>query len=112
MQDYLLSILIFTPLFAALVALFIPSSSHQIFRGVTILAGIVQVIALIPVMVGFKPGSLQFAEQQPWITIELGSWGTLKAEYFVAIDGLNILFVCLTVFIMLIAALASWTITK
>lgn len=112
MQDYLLSILIFTPLVAALIALFIPSSSHRIFRIITILAGIVQIIALTPVMVGFKPGSLQFIEQKPWITIDLGSWGTLQAEYFVGIDGLNILFVCLTVFIMLMAALASWGISK
>ena len=53
-----------------------------------------------------------FSEQEPWITIDLGTWGTLQAEYFIAVDGLNILFVCLTVFIMLIAALGSWSITK
>ena len=112
MQDYLLSILIFTPLVAALVALFIPSSSHRLIWMIVIVAGIIQVAALVPVMIGFEPGSLQFVEQKPWITLDLGSWGTLKAEYFVAIDGLNIVFVCLTVFIMLIAAIASWSITK
>lgn len=112
MQHYLLSVLIFTPLVAALIALLIPSSSRTVFRLIAFITGAIQIIALIPIMVGFKPGTLQFAEQKPWITLDLGSWGILKAEYFVAIDGLNIIFVCLTVFIMLIAAIASWSITK
>src|SRR3546814_815241 len=112
MQHYLLSVLIFTPLVAALIALVIPSSSRATFRWISIVAGAIQVLALIPIIVGFAPGTLQFAEKKPWITLDLGSWGILKAEYFVAIDGLNIVFVCLTVVIMLIASIASWNITK
>lgn len=112
MQHYLLSVLIFTPLVAALIALVIPSSSRATFRLIPVVTGAFQILALIPIMVGFTPGGLQFAEQKPWITLDLGSWGVLKAEYFVAIDGLNIVFVCLTVFIMLIASIASWSITK
>jgi NADH:ubiquinone oxidoreductase subunit 4 (subunit M) len=44
--------------------------------------------------------------------IELGSWGTLQAEYFVALDGLSFPLVALSVFIMLIATISSWTIDK
>jgi NADH-quinone oxidoreductase subunit M len=56
--------------------------------------------------------SLQFVEQKPWISLSLGSWGVLKAEYLVGIDGLNISFVFLTVAIMLVASISSWSITK
>lgn len=113
MQHYLLSLLIFTPLVAALFALFIPSSSKSIFRTITVIASLIQVFVLLLVIRSYEAStSLQFVEQVTWISLDLGSWGTLQAEYFVAIDGLNIFFVCLTVVIMLIATLASWSITS
>jgi len=113
MQQYLLSLLIFTPLIAALIALFIPSALERFFRILALITSLVQVLVLAQVMIHYEPSlSLQFAEQKPWISLDLGTWGILKAEYFVAIDGLNILFVCLTVGIMLIAGLSSWSIRK
>ena len=113
MQQHLLSLLIFTPIVAALIALFLPSSSGRTYRLIAVLTGIVQVIILMPVITGFEPsGGLQFTERTSWISLDLGTWGTLKAEYFVAVDGLNIILVCLSVFVMLIASLASWAIQK
>lgn len=108
MQQYLISLLIFTPLAAALIALFIPSRFKSFFRTLTLLASLVQIVVVVVLTREYDSTSaLQFVEQQPWITLHLGEWGTLKAEYFVAIDGLNIVFVCLTVGIMAIAALSS-----
>lgn len=113
MQQYLLSLLIFTPLVAALIALFLPYSFARTFRVIPVITGVIQVIILIYVLFGFEPSAgLQFAERTPWISLDLGTWGTLKAEYFVAVDGLNIVLVCLSVFVMLIASLASWGIHK
>ena len=103
MHQYLISLLIFLPLVAALVALFVPARSVNIFRWITLIASLIQIAALSQVMIAYDPAAdLQFVEQKPWITLDLGSWGVLKAEYFVAIDGLNILFVCLTIGVMLI----------
>ncbi len=113
MQQYLLSLLIFTPLVAALIALFIPSRFETFFRTIALAAGVIQLLVLAQVVLHFEPSaSLQFVEQKPWISLNLGTWGTLKAEYFVALDGLNMVLVCLTVCIMFIAGLASWSITK
>src|SRR5688500_11971504 len=101
MQQYLLSLLIFIPLIAALIALFIPSTFERSFRFVALISSLIQVFVLLQLLIAYDPSAgLQFAEKQPWILLDLGGWGTLKAEYFVAIDGLNILFVCLTVVIM------------
>jgi NADH-quinone oxidoreductase subunit M len=55
---------------------------------------------------------IQFIEKQSWITLRLGSWGYLKAEYFVGIDGLSFPLVGLSVFVMLIATISSWSIDK
>lgn len=57
-------------------------------------------------------GGLQFVEQHAWITLDLGSWGILKAEYLVGLDGLSLPLVCLTVGVMLITTVSSWTIEK
>ena len=113
MQQYLLSLLIFIPLVAALMALVIPSSSEKSFRVLTLTAGILQLVVLLQIIVNYEPSAgIQFVEQKPWISLDLGSWGILQAEYFVGIDGLNIILVSLSVVIMLIACLSSWGISK
>jgi NADH-quinone oxidoreductase subunit M len=55
---------------------------------------------------------LQFVEKQPWITLHLGGWGVLKAEYFVGMDGLSFPLIAMSAFVLLIAVISSWTIDK
>src|SRR5690606_25044097 len=87
--------------------------SERVFRIVALISGSIQLLVLIQLITQYSPSeSLQFVEQRPWITLDLGSWGTLKAQYFVAVDGLNILLVCLGVVVMLIVVLASSGIKK
>src|SRR5687767_2557297 len=113
MQQYLLSFLIFTPLVAAFFILFLPFSQQKHSRTITVFASILQCLTLFYILFQFSgDGSLQMIEKKPWITLDLGSWGILKAEYFVALDGLNLPLVALTVVIMLIATIASWNVDK
>jgi len=113
MQEILVSLLLFTPLLAAFVALFIPAASGKTFRLITIAVNVLQVFFLLTILNSYQPAAgIQFVEQQPWITLDLGSWGTLKAEYFVGLDGLSLPLVILSVFVMLIATISSWSIEK
>lgn len=113
MQQYLLSLLIFTPFCAALIALFIPSTREKYFRTLFAAVSILQVFFLLQLLSAYEPSvSLQFAERRPWISLDLGTWGILKAEYFVAVDGLNIALLALAVFVMAITGLASWSIER
>jgi NADH-quinone oxidoreductase subunit M len=113
MQQYLLSSLIFTPLLAAFIALFIPRHYEKLFRITSLMASLIQVFLLIIIVCGYTKGEqLQFTEQQPWITLDLGSWGILKAEYFVGLDGLNLSLISLSIGIMLIVNISSWSINK
>lgn len=113
MQEILLSLLVFTPLLAAIVGLFFPASAIASFRYLTLIVNFLQVFFLIIILGSYHSSSgLQFVEQQPWITLDLGSWGILKAEYFVGLDGLSLPLVALSVFVMLIATVSSWTIVK
>ncbi len=110
---YLLSLLIFIPIGTALLALFIPSRFGSNFRLITLGANIVQVIILLLILSQYNyEGGFQLIEKIPWISIDLGSWGQLQAEYFVALDGLSLSMVALSVFILLIATVSSWTLEK
>jgi NADH-quinone oxidoreductase subunit M len=71
-------------------------------------------LVVLSIMLATHDGSqaFDFVEQQSWITLDLGTWGTLKATYFVGVDGLSFPLVILSVFIMCIATVSSWTINQ
>jgi len=113
MQHYLLSLLLFTPLLAALLCLFLPATSVATFRIVTVAVNVLQVLFLLVLLMNYHAGAgLQFVELKPWITLNMGNWGTLKASYFVGVDGLSLPLVALAVFILFIATVSSWKITQ
>lgn len=113
MEQYTISLLIFTPLLAALIALFVPSASRNAFPVIAYVTSAIQLFVLAHIIFYYNPSAgLQFVEQRPWISLHLGDWGTVRAEYFIGLDGLNILLVCLTVLIMPITTMASGSITR
>jgi NADH-quinone oxidoreductase subunit M len=111
----MLTSLIFTPVVVALLALFIPNDAKKTFRILMIVISIIQLGLLILVIGQTKDGSFDtflLSEKVNWFSIDLGTWGILKAEYFVGMDGLSFCMVTLTVLIMLIAGISSLTIDK
>lgn len=113
MQQYLLSLLIFIPLLAVILILIVPVSLQKSYKYITLIASLLQVVVFILILTGFSSDSdFIFREQASWFALDVGSWGMLKAEYFVALDGLNISLVALSVGIMLIATIASWNEAK
>src|SRR6187455_1081315 len=104
MQEIQLSLLIFTPLLAAFIGLFVPARSTGVFRYVSLVANILQLAVLTSLLVSYHPDAgTQFVEYQPWITIDLGNWGVLKAAYYLGVDGLSLPLIALSVLILLIA---------
>lgn len=114
MFDHTLTCLIFLPVFAALAACFIPRHRHSWFRIMNLGVCALQVVILVMAISRYtaETGSLRLVERINWFSLHLGSWGNLQAEYFVAVDGLSFPLVGLSVFIMFIAGISSWTITR
>ena len=113
MQDILLSLLLFTPLVAAILGLIIPVTRPQAFRYLTLVANIVQLIFLAFIVAAYKTsGGIQLIENHSWITLDLGAWGTMKASYFIGVDGLSLPLIILSVLVMLVATVSSWTVGK
>jgi NADH-quinone oxidoreductase subunit M len=114
MTTPLLSLLIFLPIAAALIGLFLPSSKKNAFRYLAISTNIVQLILLVIIVAGYNgsEGAFRLAEHYSWISLDLGTWGYLQADYFLGLDGLSLPMIALSVFILFIATLSSWTIDK
>lgn len=114
MSDHLLTYLIFLPVAAALAAIFIPRSWHSGFRILNLVVCVLQLVLMIPVLRQYlaESGDLRLVERMNWFSLELGTWGNLQAEYFLAVDGLSLPLIALSAFIMTIAAISSWTVTR
>ncbi|HYC84392.1 MAG TPA: NADH-quinone oxidoreductase subunit M, partial [Chryseosolibacter sp.] len=110
-MQYLLSFLIFTPLLAALFVLISPAENS--YRKIAIAASVFQLAGMTVMVFRFDPDvPLQFVEKIPWMRIDLGSWGILSADYFLAVDGLSMPLMCLSIAVMFIATIASANVTK
>jgi NADH-quinone oxidoreductase subunit M len=59
-----------------------------------------------------NPQGYHFVERADWINLNLGTFGRLNIDYFLAVDGLSIGLLLLSAFVMFIAAIASNEIKK
>lgn len=101
----LLSFLIFLPLAGAVILLFTSSDSFARFWALTITT--ITAIFSISLLTGFDSSTAkyQFVEKHAWIP-------QFNIEYVIGIDGISILLIMLTTFIMPLCVLASWKYIK
>lgn len=95
----------FIPLAGALVALFIKNETMLKLWG--FLVTIAALLLSLPLYTNFDSSSVkyQFAELYPWFP-------ALKLDYVVGVDGISVLLVLLTTFIMPLCILCSWKYIK
>ena len=106
-KDIVLTALIFSPLAAAAVALFI--RSENALRWWTLLFTTAAAIFSLPLYTQFdisNPG-FQFGKDLKWIPI-----ANLNIRYTIGIDGISLLLVLLTTIVMPLCVLASWRYIK
>ncbi|MFZ5999831.1 MAG: NADH-quinone oxidoreductase subunit M, partial [Bacteroidota bacterium] len=86
MDTYLLSLLIFTPALGALVLLMLPGRLASLFRSVTLVVSLIQLLVLIRIFQLYQPSTegYQLMEQASWITLTLFDGAIFRAEYLVA----------------------------
>jgi NADH-quinone oxidoreductase subunit M len=102
MISNILSLLIVLPVAGALMLLFVPRKSENAMRWVALITTLVEFILSIAMFVSFRGSSnLQFVEHVAWIP-------QLGISWYLAVDGLSILLVLLTTFLMVIAIGGSW----
>ena len=107
MMPYLLSFITFVPaVTAAVMALFLRGDSDAArnnARWLALAATVVSLLASIFMLAGFDSANtgFQFVEEADWI---------IGLKYRMGVDGISLLFVMLTTFLMPITILACWTV--
>ena len=108
MMSYLLSFITFVPaVAAAIMALFLRGDSvaaQNNARWLALAASVVSLIASLFLLAGFDPANtgFQFVEEAQWI---------VGLKYRMGVDGISVLFVMLTTFLMPITIAACWGVT-
>lgn len=99
----ILSFLIAAPLLGALGLAFLPRSNERAIKYVALVIVLVEFALSLVLPFGFRAGAsaMQFAEQYAWFP-------QFGISYHVGIDGLGLLMVLLTTFLMVIAIPASF----
>ncbi|HEX2715385.1 MAG TPA: NADH-quinone oxidoreductase subunit M [Candidatus Acidoferrales bacterium] len=103
-HDHILSVVLFTPLVGAIIALFIPRESDNTHRVLGNIFGMLGFVVSVPLVWWFNPDAsgFQFTESANWIP-------SIGARYTVGIDGISFLLVMLTTLLGAISILSSWS---
>ena len=105
----LLTVLTFFPLIGVAAILLlkpIKRESDNLIRGIAIGTSVITLLISVIVLVPFQSdqSGLQLIDRADWITV-----GRINIDYFLAVDGISILFILLTTFITLLAIISSWS---
>ena len=101
---YLLTLVTFVPLVGAILVLLLPRRQEHVTKLATLGTTLVTFAISLPVYFRFDAASAdyQFVEQRAWIP-------SLGVTYHVGVDGISVLLVLLTTFLMPLVLLSSWT---
>jgi NADH-quinone oxidoreductase subunit M len=101
----ILSVLIFLPLIGAFILLFI--KSEALCRNIALATSSLVGLLSIQLILGFDKttSKFQFVEHTSWIKV-------FNINYTIGVDGISILLILLTAFIMPFCVLASWSYIK
>ena len=103
MTPGVLSIVTLLPVAGALALTLAPRRHDALLRGGALAVSLATFVISLPLYLGFDAGSAsyQFEEQMAWMP-------SLGASYHVGIDGISLLLVLLTTFLMPIALASAW----
>jgi NADH-quinone oxidoreductase subunit M len=107
----MLTILVFLPIVAAVGVAVLPGSSRWP-RWVALAVGLAEVVLAGFVYARFEPAqaTYQLLEQADWITLPLGTLGSLSVDYLLGVDGVSLPLLLLAAVVMLVGVVSSWTI--
>ncbi|WP_139491101.1 complex I subunit 4 family protein [Brevibacillus dissolubilis] len=118
-NNFLLSLLTFSPLLAILIIAFIPKTQGGAIKQVGILGTLLPLVLSLMLFGRFdyQQGGMQFVEDVPWISIPVtlmqdGSLFSITIDYEMGVDGISMPLILLTAIIGTLAAVASWNIKK
>ena len=103
--DHLLTLILFSPVLAAVVVLFLPREGTRLIRWVAFVLSFIPLILTIVLWFNFDPSQpgFQFEEQYVW-------YSAINSSFHVGVDGISLTMVLLTTLLTPLAILTSFTI--
>ncbi len=104
-NDHLLSLILFTPVFCAVLLMFIAGNQDKLIRWLAFALSLIPFALSIYLWVNFEPDApgFQFQEMYAW-------YSPINASYHVGVDGISLPLVLLTTLLTPLAILASFSI--
>ena len=101
----ILSLLIWMPIVAAVVLMFIGRDNETI-KWFALIVSIIELLASLMLLINSKAqAEMQFVEKRNWIE-------TFDIYYALGVDAISVTLIVLTVFMTLLVVIASWTNVK
>jgi NADH-quinone oxidoreductase subunit M len=103
MHAPLLTLIVFSPFFAALLLLLLPGEPAGVPRRAAFALALIPFALSLGLLAGFDPtlATMQFTEKVPWIP-------SLGVSYSLGVDGISLWLVLLTTFLTPLVILAAW----
>src|SRR5664279_5382214 len=107
LSQHLLSLVIWLPIAGGLLALLLGDAHAPAVRWLALIVSLLTLALSVPLYLGFDNSSAayQFVERLPWIP-------TLRAEYYLGVDGISLPLILLTSFITVPVVIAAWTVVE
>lgn len=107
MDSSILNVLLFGPLFLALVVFLIPRKSEDIAKSVALAGSLVLFLVSLRLYTGYDAaaGGFQFTFDRAWIT-------AFGSRFAIGVDGISLFLVLLTTLLVPISLMASWSSIK
>jgi len=102
-----LSVLIWLPIFAGILVLFLGDRNVGAGRWIALVASVATLLLSLPLLAHFNSGTadLQFVQNVPWIP-------RFHANYALGVDGIALPLVVLTAFVTIPVIIAAWTVIE
>ena len=107
MQFPFLSVIIFTPLVAGLVILFLPAERKDWIRGIALGAAVLSFLLSIWVYASYQiaAGGYQFIEHTQWLP-------ALGISYYLGVDGISVPLLLMGALVLLCGVMISWKVEE
>jgi NADH-quinone oxidoreductase subunit M len=104
-HDHLLTLVLFSPAFAALVMVFLPSAEKSLLRWAAFVGSLIPLVFSLILWFSFDSHAtgFQFQEQAVWYSV-------INSSYHLGVDGISLSMVLLTTLLTPLAILASFSI--
>jgi len=108
LSSHLLSVILFFPVFAALLILFLPKGEDKLVRWTALIASLVPFVLTVVLWLNFDASAssiFQFEESYIW-------YAAINSNFHLGVDGISLSMVLLTTLLTPLAILASFSITE